>query len=314
VSASRAPRTRTRSDLAQAALASSGSLDIVERMAKPTASKAKKSRPAAKPKATRARRRDDQAPAPFVTTDPRAAFDHFAPQASAMTGDVPVLSFEVSVARHNVEVACAAFAPYLGDVKGLAPSVEPTTIAELPALALALEFAANAVPLAARSDGSIDAAMRELGQVRLDTLAYLEIAARRGLVDEGRVAKVRAGHGKLDFANDCVAIGGIFADAAAALAGKHPFTKAELDLLATKGAWLRGELTPGGAPRRPSERDPAAVTRDRLAKLLDDGYGELEKVAGVKWGAAALRDHIPLLRSRKGAKKKPPPPEGPPAG
>ncbi|HEY4118603.1 MAG TPA: hypothetical protein VGM56_12145 [Byssovorax sp.] len=285
-------------------------------MAKPATSKAKKTRSAEKPKPTKPRPQDDRAPAqraPFVTTDPRAAFDHFAPQAAAMTGDTPVLSFEVSVARHNVEVACAAFAPYLGDVKGLAPSVEPTRIAELPALALALEFAANAVPLAARSDGSIDAAMRELGQVRLDTLAYLEIAARRGLVDEGRVAKVRAGHGKLDFANDCVAIGGIFADAGAALAGKHPFTKDELDLLATKGAWLRGELTPGGAPRRPTERDPAAVTRDRLAKLLDDGYGELEKVAGVKWGAAALRDHIPLLRSRKGAKKKPPVPPPEPA-
>ncbi len=49
---------------------------------------------------------------------------------------------------------------------------------------------------------------------------------------------IRAGAGPLDKAHDAVNIVGYFAELGSTIAGKHPFTSAQLDQLAEDGQWL----------------------------------------------------------------------------
>lgn len=227
--------------------------------------------------------------------DPKVAYDRLLARASALPGkDVPVARVSASIARVNIDSACRAITPHLALLPDVAPKVDPARIADLPALARAFEYAEKLMPKDA-SDGSIDAALAAVGPVRLAALSYLSAAAFGGLVDVGRVRKLRAGRGKLDIASDAVAIAGLFDDASAALTGKHPFTSEHLATLRDRGAWLVDRLKPSGAVRDPKGRSPAALVKDRFAKLLEDDYADLLKAAVAIWGVDGYRAHVPAL-------------------
>jgi hypothetical protein len=245
------------------------------------------------------------APAP---TDPRAAYEFFLPRANALAGGgVPVARFPASVARTNVDKAVKAITPRLDELAKVAPAIETSRIRNLPALARALGYAEKQIPRVS-SDGSIAAALAEVGPIRIAALSYLEAAAFTGLVDGGQVAAIRKGNGKLDVARDAVAIAGLFADNAPALDGKHPFTAEHLATLGETGAWLVDRLKPGGAVRDAKLRSPTELTKDRLAKLLEDDYGELQQAAAALWGVNRFAEHVPALHAhaqKRRAKKAP---------
>ena len=155
----------------------------------------------------------------------------------------------------------------------LPPQIDPGGLGELPALARGFEYAEKLIPKDT-SDGSLDDALAEIGPIRQAALAYLDAAAFCGLLEAGRVRKIRAGRGKLDIASDAVAIAGLFEEAKDALAGKHPFTDDQLATLRDCGGWLAGRLKPSGAVRDPKGRSSAALVKDRFAKLIEDDYAE----------------------------------------
>jgi len=248
--------------------------------------------------------------------DAKGAYDYFLSEATALPAkDVPVARGSASIARTNVDKAAKAMVPYLAGLSQSAPQIDPVRLADLPALARGFEYAEKLVPKEA-SDGSIDGALEEISPIRLAALAYLDAAVFCGLLDAGRVRKIRAGRGKLDIASDAVAIAGLFDEAAGALAGKHPFTGDQLATLRDRGGWLADRLKPSGAVRDPKGRSPAALVKDRFAKLVENDYADLLKAAVVIWGVDEYRNHVPALYSRDRAApaKKPPPVGGSPTG
>lgn len=89
--------------------------------------------------------------------------------------------------------------------------------------------------------------------MRVLTLQFLEISAQLKLVPKAPVAKIRAGTGPLDGAQDGIAIAGMFHDYRAALEGKHPFSSEYLAAMAEHANWLVRQLKPTGAPATASE-------------------------------------------------------------
>jgi hypothetical protein len=236
--------------------------------------------------------------APPAAVDPRAAYEELLPRATALA-DPPVSYLSPALCRRNVTTAMTAIAPYLRDKKKLG-AIDGAKVALLPAVAAAFEYAETLVPKTT-SEGSIEDALAAVRPIRGAALAYLAAAVYCGLVDAGRVAAIRAGRGRLDVAQDAVAIAGVFADYETVLVGKHPFTRAQLGALASRGAWLTERLTPSGAVRDARTRAPEATTKDAFGALLEDAWAELEKLAVQVWGVSAFREHVPALRAREHA-------------
>ena len=263
-------------------------------------------------KTPKAPKKTPKPPAPFTTSDGHAAFEHFVPVVSAFAAaDVPVArGKDPSLAQHNVGVGCDVMAPHLDAVASKLPGgVTVTELRELPTLMLALVYARGRVGHAPPS--GIEERLAQVSAPRDQTLRYLEVAADRGLVPAGRVEAIRAGTGKLDKARDCVAIAGMFAEYAATLAGKHPFSAAELDLLATHGAWLVAHLKPVGA-KDPFERAPEALLVDRFWKEVERRYDALRLAAAhVFGGLGGVDSHMPMLMTRARVKAKAPAAAGP---
>src|SRR5262249_20724130 len=148
---------------------------------------------------------------------------------------------------------------------------------ELPALVMALEVAAGRVPVAKLSAGEIDKMLAEGAPWRELMLTFLEVASHPliGLLPAERVARVPAGKGKLDKAQDFVALPGLFAEFKDALAGKHPFPADKLDLLATLGGALVQQVKPGRAMMEVPKRTSEAILRDQVAALVAERYDDL---------------------------------------
>jgi hypothetical protein len=171
------------------------------------------------------------------------------------------------------------------------------------------------VPVAKLSTGEIQAMLDEGAPWREVMLRYLEVVSHPvlGLLPENRVRAIRQGTGKLDKARDFVAIAGMFAEYEAALAGKHPFDKAQLDRLATLGGALVQQLVPGGAPAPVPKRTAEAILRDQFAALVEDRYDHLQVLATVALGKRRADALVPALRTIARSSG-PASPEEPPAG
>jgi hypothetical protein len=164
---------------------------------------------------------------------------------------------------------------------------------------MALDFANGRVPVAKLSAGEIDRMLAEGAPWRELMLTYLEVVSHPliGLLPRERVAAVRAGTGKLDKAQDFVAIAGLFAEFSGTLAGKHPFAETEMDRLATLGGALVQQLQPGGAPTKAPKRSPEAILRDRFGWLVAERYDQLQVLATVALGKRQADDLLPALRA-----------------
>jgi hypothetical protein len=114
------------------------------------------------------------------------------------------------------------------------------------------------------------------------------------------VAAVRAGTGKLDQAQDFVALPGLFAEFADELAGKNPFPPEKLELLATLGGTLVKVVRPGGAVVEVAKRSKESILRDQLAVLVADRYDHLQVLATIALGKRKADELLPALRSSAG--------------
>lgn len=266
----------------------------------------KKSAPAKKPVAKGKKKLDAKAviaaarKAAFTDETPAKAFAHFRPLAEAVDASaLTPFTGQPLLMRANVMTALRAVEPHLERaVTGLFdPKLEE--VFELPALVMALDFAANRVPIAKLSPGEIDQMLREGAPLRELMLSFLEIVAHPllGLLPRERVAAVRAGKGKLDQAQDFVAIPGLFAEFEDVIEGKHPFPADTIDKLATLGGTLLTQVRPGHAVAEIAKRSKEAILRDQLAALVADRYDHLQVLAAVALGKRKADELLPALRS-----------------
>jgi len=246
----------------------------------------------------------DQARADAFTDEtPANAFAHFRSLAETVpTADLAPFTGQPLLMRANILTALEAVAPHLLQaVEALrAPRLEE--IFELPALVMALDYAANRVPVAKLGTGEIDKLLSEGAPWRELLLSYLEVASHPliGLLPRERVAAIRAGTGKLDKAQDFVALPGLFAEYASKLAGKHPFPIDKLDLLSVLGGTLMQNLRPNNAVVI-AKRSIEAILRDQFGKLVADRYDHLQVIATVALGKRKADELLPALRSWHGA-------------
>lgn len=242
--------------------------------------------------------------AAFSDKDPARAFAHFRPIAEAIsTEGLAVFTGRPLVMLANVNAALVALAPTLPRAVEQLRAPRLREVFELPSLVLGLEFASQRVPAAKMSAGEIAALYDEMAPLRAVTLDYLTVASNPlvKLVPETRVRSIREGAGKLDGAQDAVAIPGVFREFATALEGKHPFTAAQLARLGELGGALLHQIKPGGATKGSSARPPEAVLRDQFGALVAERYDYLLVLAALALGKARADALLPALRSATNA-------------
>lgn len=236
----------------------------------------------------------------FTHEAPPAAFDHFRPLAEAIpTDELPVFTGQALLVRANVLTALEAVAPHLTTAVLALREPPLREIFELPALCMALDFAAGRVPVVSLSTGEIEAMLREGSPWRDLMLRFLEVASHPllDLLPRERVAAVRSGTGKLDMARDFVALPGLFAEFEASLAGKHPFPPQPIARLAELGSTLVQVVRPGRSTNNRPARPAEAILRDQLAWLVTERYDQLGVIATVAVGKRKADALLPALRS-----------------
>jgi hypothetical protein len=235
---------------------------------------------------------------PFLTEDSEAAFAHFAKKVEHLpAAELEHWNADAEIVRVNIVRAVDAIRPHLDRIAEELPRLKLHELLELPALALALGFAADKVVVPA-SKQEIKARQLRLRPVRSQGLRYLEIAAEKKLVPSERVRNIRAGTGPVDEARDGVAIVAVFREFSAALTNKHPFDDQEMQQLAEDGNWLLQQLRPTGALPEKVEKSPEALVRDRLWTEVIRRFDELVKAGTVIWGPRAVDAHLPALLAR----------------
>ena len=235
---------------------------------------------------------------PFTTVDADAAYRHFLPEAQAIPADrAEVCRANVQIARVNVARGVESITPHLEIVRRKLPECPIREVLELPALALGLTVAAGRV-ITQASEGEIDARFAAFRPMRELTLQFLEICAELKMVPKAPVAKIRAGRGSLDGAQDGIAIAGMFRDQRAVLEGKHPFSAEYLDAMAEHANWLVRQIKPVGAAARPAEYSAEALVRDQFWTMVNARHEQLREAGVVIFGLKRLDELVPPLQSR----------------
>jgi hypothetical protein len=246
--------------------------------------------------------------AAFTDERPANAFDHFRPLAEKVpTADLQPFSGQPLLMRANILKALEAMEPHLPAAVSALRDPRLSEIFELPSLVMGLEFAAGRVPIAKLSAGEIQNMLMEGGPWRELMLTYLEVVSHPllGLLPRERVAAIRKGTGKLDQAQDFVAISGVFAEFEKALERKHPFPEDKIALLGTLGGTLVQNIRPGNAAVTIAKRSSEAILRDQFATMVVDRYDRLQVLAVVALGKRKADALLPALRSQVGQARTP---------
>jgi len=269
-----------------------GAKGAVEPSVSKAQKKAAKGDPVAVIEAARAAAYKDEAPA--------KAFAHFKPLAEQVpTENLAVFTGQALLMRANIVSALEAMEAHLGAAVRALKQPRLEEIFELPSLVMGLDFAAGRVPVAKLSTGEIEKMLAEGAPWRELMLSYLEVVSHPliNLLPQERVMAVRAGKGRLDLAQDFVAIPGLFTEFEGALSGKHPFPVDKLALLATLGGTLVQQVRPGNAKVEVAKRSSESILRDQFASLVADRYDRLQVLAAVALGKRKADELLPALRT-----------------
>lgn len=240
---------------------------------------------------------------PSAETEGLAEFDRFIEQARALpVGAVSAFRLDPAVALQNVRDAVASVSEAgEGTLAAELPRFDVSSLERAPALALAVAYASRrAASTAGR--GTL-ALIAEATNARGKLLAAAEAFARAGLVPTGRVDKIRAGHGSIDAAQDCVDLAALFSEYAQAIRGKSPVSTPEVRRAAEVGAQLLEVLVPKAGAQ--AERTVIAEDVDRLGSLLVAAHGDLRRAAFWLYGEEA-EQCAPRLGSRIAKRRKAP--------
>jgi len=130
----------------------------------------------------------------------------------------------------------------------------------------------------------------------------LTAAEAAGLIPTLEVEAIREGRGKLDAADDLVALAGLFAKHKKKLVGKTAITPENLQEAKVLGLRLKTSLKPDAVKTKRS-KDPgqadAADLRDRLYTMMLNAHEATWKKGVLVWGREVDK-HVPPLGTRIG--------------
>ena len=221
-------------------------------------------------------------------------------------GRVQVCRADVRIAAYNIKLGVESIfgsgedkAEREAKIKSIEeqlPRLSTRKALELPGIARALVLTAQKVTPVV-STGEIEAKLAVVAALREPILLAAELLAGKGHLPEADVAKIRAGTGKFDKASDGVALVLLYAQNAAKVAGKHPFTAEDFTTLREASEWLMDRLTPAGAKKVPAARRDDEDLRDRFWTLLVERHPDL-RVMGYVLFQEDFDTKVPRLQSR----------------
>ena len=210
-----------------------------------------------------------------------------------------------SLIYHNAVRGVEAVKARSQEIAEHLPKVNLAELLEIPSIGLGLIFAISAYHNLLKDQSIIKPLLRKARGLRHILITALDATAAAGLISSEAVAKIRAGKGPIDTAQDCVDTAALLRANAAALSGKTAVTAEQIKEASEIGTQLLTLLKPAAAVR---EKEPvpgaaqAAEHRDRLYTLLVGRHARLTKVGGYLWGRE-VNDHVPPLHTRVVAKK-----------
>jgi hypothetical protein len=217
------------------------------------------------------------------------------------------LKLDVNVVFANVQQGVLSVQPFLTRLRSELPKLPLEDLTQLPELSEALLYAHSEAVRHSQpaKRAEMEASLTELQSLREKLLLQAEVFALVGLIPEARVAQIRAGKGLFDAAQDGVALADLYGAYRSQIAGKHPFTEAQVARTAELGHALMKLVTPDGA------RTTVAVAavkaqdeRDRIYSLLLLRHGELRK-AGFYLFGEAVDEKVPTLGARQSRRRDP---------
>lgn len=229
------------------------------------------------------------------------AYERFVTKARALDASAVIpMRADPTTAHHNVNLAVPEVLAQEAAYKGELPKANWKQFKELPAIALAVVFAANRVDRNTGSTGEIAAMLSKARELREVLLTSAVALAAAGIIPARDVERIQEGKGFFDIAGDCSDLSALFRKHNAALKGKTHVTAAQIKEAGEVGAALLKVLRPASAKRSrkaPVEVANAADIRDRLWTLLVLGYRELRRVGMWIW-MDEVDAHVPPLGSR----------------
>jgi hypothetical protein len=248
-----------------------------------------------------------QAPAKVPAADPlqeigsQAAYDLYFPKAQELPADkLSEYRADPQLAYQNIKRGTKSVLAELTRIKHELPLADIEAVRTLPQVAQGLLFAALQVNRDVGSPGTIEALLDRAHPIRRKLLKAADALAESGEIPEADVAPIRPGRGKVDMANDCVALAAVFRKHAKVIAGKTAITVADIAEADEVGSRLQTLLRTKGTPpdNRPAPALAAAVdVRNRFWTLVDRRHEDMWKIGAWLWGRA-VDEHVPPLQSR----------------
>jgi hypothetical protein len=240
-------------------------------------------------------------------TGNQAAYEHFVPATKSLAADrIKAFRADASLAYHNILAGVKAILTARAALDARIRTIDWVAIERLPELALAVCFAASQVETTAVPVTGTAAKLAEARKLRNVLITAADALAAAGLIPLDVVAKIHAGRGHIDLANDCVDLAALFRKYAKEIARQHAVTTLQI----TRAAELGSDLVAVLKPKRARKGQKAEVlalaldARNRLWTLLIDGHREVRRLGAFQW-VEEVDEHVPALQAyRAGARKK----------
>lgn len=215
--------------------------------------------------------------------------------------DIIACRSDVKLALHNIVRGVNAVLAHEATIRHKLPTENIAQFRSLIELGQAIEYATRQVDRHAPPK-DLKQLIARGREVRLILLTAAESLATVGIFPRHVVAKIRAGHGDIDAAGDCVELAALFAKNAAETRGKTPVTPELVREAAEVGSKLLTVLKPRRSRAPKEEQDEvrkARDVRDRLWTLLVQRHERLRRVGAYLFGVSKLESHVPSLQSGK---------------
>ena len=241
------------------------------------------------------------AAAPADEIGSQAAYDLFLPHAQKLPADkISEYRADPQLAYQNVKRGVGNVLAELTRIKHELPSADIEAVRTLPQVAQGLIFSALQVNRDAGSPGTIEALLNKAHPIRRKLLKSADALVESGVILDADLAPIRPGRGKVDTANDCVALAALFRKYEKKIAGKTAITAADVAESDEVGSKLQTLLRPKGTPadNRPAPALAIAVdNRNRFMTLVEQRHELMWRIGAWLWGHA-VDEHVPPLQSR----------------
>lgn len=247
-------------------------------------------------------------PVPVDPPSLHKSYEEFVAEAISIPREkITGLKLDVNLIYVNVQQGVQSVQPHLDRLRAELPKLNVNGFGKLTTLAEALLYAhAESLRLSLPvKRAEIDSKLSELLRLREALLLQAEVFVLLGILPESLVAQIRSGTGMFDAAQDGVALADLYGAYRGQIAGKHPFSDAQIARVAELGHALMKVITPEGARASVSSAAVKAMDeRDRIYSLLLLRHGELRR-AGYYLFGDEIDEKVPTLGARAGKRREP---------